>query len=66
MAKFTVSVIATIEASSLVEGRSDAERVIELLTEEFGSLAYCVELREPDLGNTVFEESSESQSATYH
>lgn len=69
MARYTVSVTATIEASSLLEGRCDAERIVELLTNEFFSVAYNVELREPDLGNTLYEENSPGhgrQPVTFH
>jgi len=69
MARYTVSVTATIEASSLLEGRCDAERMVELLTNEFFSVAYNVELREPDLGNTLFEETSAGhgrEHVTFH
>jgi hypothetical protein len=69
MARYTVSVTATIESSSLLEGRCDAERMVELLTNEFFSVAYNVELREPDLGNTLFEETSSGhgrEHVTFH
>lgn len=69
MARYTVSVTATIEASSLLEGRCDAERLVELLNEEFFSVAYNVELREPDLGNTLYEANSPGhnrQTVVFH
>jgi hypothetical protein len=66
MARYTISVTATIEATSLIEGRCDAERMVELLTSEFLSVAYNVELREPSLGNTIFEESAGGEPVTYH
>jgi hypothetical protein len=66
MAKYTVSVTAAIDTSSLVEGRSEAKRLVELLTDEFLSVAYCVEVLEPDHGHTVFEESGGGEPATYH
>jgi hypothetical protein len=66
MARYTISVTATIEAASLLEGRFDAERMVELLTSEFLSVAYNVELREPDLGSTIFEDSAGHEPVTYH
>ncbi len=63
MAKFAISVIATIEASSLVEGRDDAERVVELLSREFDSMSYCVELLEDAHGEVP---QVEGGVPTYH
>ncbi|MDR3437456.1 hypothetical protein [Telmatospirillum sp.] len=66
MAKYTISVTATIDSPSLIEGRCDAERLVELLNSEFMSVDYCVELRETKRGNTVFEETTGRPSLTLH
>ena len=66
MAKYTISVMASIETESLLDGRDDVERVVDLLTSEFASVAYCVELREPELATPLFEETSERDYVTLH
>jgi hypothetical protein len=66
MAKYTVSLTATIETATLLEGRCEAERLVEMLTSEFLSVDYCVELREPNLGHIVFEEAAGRETVTYH
>ncbi len=63
MAKFAISVFATIDASSLVEGRDDAERLVELLSKEFDSMSYCVELVETGADGIS---SDEVEAPTYH
>jgi hypothetical protein len=58
--------MATIETESLLDGREDVERVVDLLTSEFVSVAYCIELREQELSTPLFEESSGREYVTFH
>jgi hypothetical protein len=66
MARYTVSVTATIESSSLIEGRCDAETLVELLKNEFPYITYSVELRESGVSNALFEDSTGDGPATFH
>jgi hypothetical protein len=66
MEKFTISVRATIETRSLAEGRREAERVIEVLADEFDSLDYCVEVVKDDTGDQPFGEAIDRRAVTYH
>ncbi|MTJ84264.1 MAG: hypothetical protein F8N37_25045 [Telmatospirillum sp.] len=66
MAKYTISVTATIDSPSLIEGRCDAERLVDLLNSEFIAIDYCVELKENTRGSTVFEEATGRSALTFH
>jgi hypothetical protein len=64
--KYAVSMTLTIEASSLTEGRDNAERLLEILTNEFGSLAYYVEIQESETGDALPEALLGCEPVTYH
>jgi hypothetical protein len=66
MAKYTISVTATIDAPSLIEGRCDLERLVDMLNSEFIGVDYCVELRETARGGTLMEESTTHATMTFH